>query len=1202
MHLIVAFFILLSAISTAKAQDADAGAPVLLLSSPFATSLFQLDATPDGSLAVTSSSEGVASLWNLTAAGEPEMLRTPLRDAERTRISGVAISPNGRRVALALPPLAGSGARLKLGTGLIALFDNKRRIKLPGGNPDGLTIPAHAPKLKFSPDGAYLVATLGGGCGIRIWRTADWSLFASDDGHFAPPADLPAPYCGTEAKEMDAGPLRDFNNYDIVFQSTKSDLSAPVWFSVSGKIGVQNFKMTASGVERVGFAPADSLGLMVPRSLALDAAGRRLAVGDNRRLRVAILDAETLTPLNPEPLSFPERYIEEAERGRGDTHLSQVAWVRDSGKEWLVAGGYIVTRRLSAEGREAVLDPDAKHRFIFREYLNNIVRWDPDRPDASPGLLAYGNETIMSLRPAAAGGRLLAMALNSLGELPVGRDTNAGGGGAWSIARQTALDFRSGILAASPDGKSVLVKNYEGSEKILQARFSLKDLYLTASNFDDEQFTKPLREDKFRLPDLDPAILGDSESWTQRLTDAMPRFFAKDFEPGGTLFDPANFDRTDISRAAALSSDRHFVLWGSANALRLVEDGGTYSRVICSEPLRREAMLVTFAAKDTLAIVAHSDGTIRWYDILLGDGTCRFALKLTLYAEIHNELSIWTAFRPDGIFYSPHLNSEMAGWQAADKFGQMTLDNLRKFTGSFLRSDVIQDTLDLTLRSGAPKSAPETGTDAAEAVTAKMPDYDIEILNSENTAVNETVPLVVQFRVRFSEDADPLMNLQMRVNGKPAAAIFQGRRIPAAEKMIIRAPGDYEATVVLPFSAKEKQGALQLTLFYGSESRPLLDRTTSPPVRNFLWQGQTVESKPRRIYALLVGLSDYDDQNYKDLRFAYQDAVFVAKVLMNDYEREVDRTGSDPRNFVHLNIDLILSPPSDEDALLLLKDLEQQAERIRRKEPDGLTFTYRLTRSRPDNFADDEAHDQIISGIGELADLAGHDEQNFKDVVLLYLSGHGAARRSGDGADNFLITPTAPSYLSKPNLFPAKAVNLTEAVKPLINTSAEVMIFLDACRTYINDLDLSAKIYDSLGRTLPHALLFIAAELGYETVALSFDQFPRRYPDPFKGLAIPSGHLGNSIFTHAFLLSLHCQDTALETRRGLRMDPMTIRSFIYRWYQPDTQDMVTLLDKTKMSNIRQPRIRDESYLDTKHWFRQFDPDPEFRKCIKSAGF
>ncbi|HKJ61746.1 MAG TPA: hypothetical protein VKA94_07080, partial [Hyphomicrobiales bacterium] len=37
--------------------------------------------------------------------------------------------------------------------------------------------------IAYSPDGKYLAATLGGGRGMRIWETANWSMVASDDNY-----------------------------------------------------------------------------------------------------------------------------------------------------------------------------------------------------------------------------------------------------------------------------------------------------------------------------------------------------------------------------------------------------------------------------------------------------------------------------------------------------------------------------------------------------------------------------------------------------------------------------------------------------------------------------------------------------------------------------------------------------------------------------------------------------------------------------------------------------------------------------------------------------------------------------------------------------------------------------------------------------------------------------------------------------------
>lgn len=243
--------------------------------------------------------------------------------------------------------------------------------------------------------------------------------------------------------------------------------------------------------------------------------------------------------------------------------------------------------------------------------------------------------------------------------------------------------------------------------------------------------------------------------------------------------------------------------------------------------------------------------------------------------------------------------------------------------------------------------------------------------------------------------------------------------------------------------------------------------------------------------------------------------------------------------------------------------------------------------------------------ISNVAKTAGRDDEHFKDIVMLYLSGHGAAWGSSAGADTYLITPSAPSYAKESDDdFAYFALNISEAVKPLVDSKAEVMVIIDSCRVYTNQKDTSVKFLDSLERTLPNAVLFIAAELGMETNAVSFQKFPRRYPELFKGVTIPADRGGNSIFNHAFLLSLYCYDTATTATKRSIMDPETINSFIYKYYQTDTEDMVKLLDALQLSSIRLPRFNGGSYRDTQYWLRQLDPNPtsEFGKCIKSGGF
>src|SRR5262249_27081519 len=151
-------------------------APELRVASPFSGSVWQMDADRNERYLVVSTAEGTAALFDLHSSPRKfDTFRLAMRDRQRTRGVGVAISADGGMIAIAAPPLTDSEGKILFGTGAVRVFTNGfmrgTKFAVPTG-PDGvngLAIPTRAPKLKFSPDGAYLVALLSYGCGVRVW-------------------------------------------------------------------------------------------------------------------------------------------------------------------------------------------------------------------------------------------------------------------------------------------------------------------------------------------------------------------------------------------------------------------------------------------------------------------------------------------------------------------------------------------------------------------------------------------------------------------------------------------------------------------------------------------------------------------------------------------------------------------------------------------------------------------------------------------------------------------------------------------------------------------------------------------------------------------------------------------------------------------------------------------------------------------------
>jgi len=125
-----------------------------------------------GTLLITASDDKTLRLWSLADGALLKTLRPPIGLGDEGRLYAAALTPDGRWIATGGATQAGAEGK---GSYLIYLFDRasgELRHYLLG-------LPNVINHLCFSRDGRYLAASLGGD-GIRVWSTEAWQSVASD--------------------------------------------------------------------------------------------------------------------------------------------------------------------------------------------------------------------------------------------------------------------------------------------------------------------------------------------------------------------------------------------------------------------------------------------------------------------------------------------------------------------------------------------------------------------------------------------------------------------------------------------------------------------------------------------------------------------------------------------------------------------------------------------------------------------------------------------------------------------------------------------------------------------------------------------------------------------------------------------------------------------------------------------------------------
>ena len=173
-QLVPALMVVLIAAMTAKSARAEADAPILILDTGGHMALVRnVIFTADGKRLISAGDDKAIRIWNVETAETERLIRGEIGEGEDGKILAMALSPDGKTLAV--------GGRLRGGKGGEAAI---RIIDLASGEIVRL-LEGHAEavlSLAFSPDGTMLASGSMDDTAI-VWSTEDYSVVKRFAGH-----------------------------------------------------------------------------------------------------------------------------------------------------------------------------------------------------------------------------------------------------------------------------------------------------------------------------------------------------------------------------------------------------------------------------------------------------------------------------------------------------------------------------------------------------------------------------------------------------------------------------------------------------------------------------------------------------------------------------------------------------------------------------------------------------------------------------------------------------------------------------------------------------------------------------------------------------------------------------------------------------------------------------------------------------------
>jgi Caspase domain len=311
------------------------------------------------------------------------------------------------------------------------------------------------------------------------------------------------------------------------------------------------------------------------------------------------------------------------------------------------------------------------------------------------------------------------------------------------------------------------------------------------------------------------------------------------------------FNDYEISRALGVRGDASGFALGTEYLVRAYDAKGKERWSRAGPGI---AWGVDFSTDGAILAVAYSGGTIRW--LRWSDG----AELLALFVEPQSRK--WVAWTPSGYYMASAGGEDLIGWHVNRGWAQEAdFFPASQFRAQYNRPDIVRLVLKTGDETEAVRRANLTADRAvpAKPLGAALPPV-VTIASPTGGAHFAGDSVEVAYALRSLSD-QPIDRLE---------AFADGEKVPVA---------GFQTT-----SAREAQGRVVVTVPRKSTVVSLItysgDLPSAPAKVSLVYDGPAVDLLKPKLYALLVGVTGYDNPDYNNIHFSAHDADDLAKALM----------------------------------------------------------------------------------------------------------------------------------------------------------------------------------------------------------------------------------------------------------------------------------------------------------------------------------